>query len=319
MAIDHYVPQVHLKQFYADELGEKLYAFRKSDASFFTPSARSVCGIADGNTNAYFENPRIVEEFLRTVEPHYARYVQQLRSGDIEVDCVACLSGFMAYVATCSPTAVRIFRPTLESTVHEYVRKLDAEGQIPKPPPELGKSLSDVLDRGLIDITIDQKYPQAIGIEQIWNLLNAFGNSLWEIVHNPYDESPFFTSDYPVAPIILDQQPTGLMRVVPLAPNLAIKVFPDRNSDRRHEPDEFPDFRYVIKTASRPEVHLMNTAIVRSAESFVFANHNREWVRRFVRNNAGYRVEMRTDRRPVTDGAYLFSRLSVERKESPTS
>ena len=48
MPLDHYVSQVHLKNFYSPKLGELMYAIRKSDLKEFTPNSESVCRIDDG-------------------------------------------------------------------------------------------------------------------------------------------------------------------------------------------------------------------------------------------------------------------------------
>jgi hypothetical protein len=71
MALDHYVSQVHLKRFYSLALNGQMYAIRKSDLKRFTPNARSVCRIEEGNTNEYLIEPRAIEEFLKTVEGRY--------------------------------------------------------------------------------------------------------------------------------------------------------------------------------------------------------------------------------------------------------
>jgi hypothetical protein len=55
MPLDHYIPQVHLKNFYSPVLGDRMYATRKSDLKSFTPSSKSVCGINDGSTDAYLK------------------------------------------------------------------------------------------------------------------------------------------------------------------------------------------------------------------------------------------------------------------------
>jgi hypothetical protein len=38
----HYVSQVHLRNFYSPALGDRMYAFRKSDGKAFTPNSESV-------------------------------------------------------------------------------------------------------------------------------------------------------------------------------------------------------------------------------------------------------------------------------------
>ena len=48
--LDHYVSQVHLKNFYSPVLGSRMYATRKRDLKSFTPNSQSVCRIEDGST-----------------------------------------------------------------------------------------------------------------------------------------------------------------------------------------------------------------------------------------------------------------------------
>ena len=68
MSLDHYVSQVHLKNFYSPKLGKLMYAIRKKDLKAFTPNSESVCRIDNGSTNSYMQNPRIIEDFLEGVE-----------------------------------------------------------------------------------------------------------------------------------------------------------------------------------------------------------------------------------------------------------
>jgi hypothetical protein len=61
MPLDHYVSQVHLKNFYSPALGSRMYAMRKHDLKSFTPNSQSVCRIEDGSTNAFLKNDRMIE------------------------------------------------------------------------------------------------------------------------------------------------------------------------------------------------------------------------------------------------------------------
>ncbi|KAA0070456.1 hypothetical protein [Tardiphaga sp. P9-11] len=71
MALDHYVSQLHLRNFYSPVLGERLYAVRKSDLKAFTPRSQDICRIDEGNRNAYLQDERAIEEFLKEIEPKY--------------------------------------------------------------------------------------------------------------------------------------------------------------------------------------------------------------------------------------------------------
>ena len=69
MPLDHYISQVHLKKFYSPVLGDRMYAIRKSDLKSFTSRSKDVCRTNDGSRNAYFDEDRAIEEFLKTIEP----------------------------------------------------------------------------------------------------------------------------------------------------------------------------------------------------------------------------------------------------------
>src|SRR5712671_1501146 len=102
LALDHYVSQVHLRQFYAPALGGLMYATKKSDLKSFCCDSKSVCRIEENSTNAYLANDREVEEFLIGVEPKYNASVGKLRDGKIDQECIAVIGGFAAYVSCCA-------------------------------------------------------------------------------------------------------------------------------------------------------------------------------------------------------------------------
>ena len=164
MPLDHYVSQVHLKKFYSSVLGNRMYAIRKSDLQVFTPRSEDVCRILDGSTNAYLRENRLVEEFLKTIEPNYNLALHKLATRDIDAVCIYTIAGFVAYVTACSPAAMRLASGPLKGTVETTAEMMEAAGELPPPPAALrGTGLVDLLRRGKVEITIDSKYPQALG------------------------------------------------------------------------------------------------------------------------------------------------------------
>lgn len=311
MPLDHFVSQVHLKNFYSPELRNRMYAIRKSDLKAFMPDASSVCRIADGSTNSYLAEERAVEEFLKDIEPKYNEVLARIAAGDIDAECIYVVAGFTAYVASCSPAGMRIHAGPLKESVSETGRLLDNLGQMGAPPPELGgASLTELLDSGAVHVEVDHKYPQAMGIASILSRTSAFGNFQWDILLNRYDDSPFFTSDYPVA-IEKTSAPRVLNRVVPLSPTLAVRLRPDISLDTTKVDFSFSGFGHRTRYPSRDEVSKINSLIVRCAESQVFFCANRPWVSRFVKKNAAYRIEPRTIRIPQNGGVLLWSSLTI--------
>jgi len=311
MALDHYIPQVHLKKFYSPALGNRMYAIRKTDLKAFTPRSEDVCRIMDGSTNAYLREDRAIEDFLRTIEPNYSAALGKLIAGKIDNECIYTIAGFVAYIVCCSPTGMCIQSDPLKSTVESTAAMMDAQGLIPPAPAELGGArLTELLRDGTVEVTIDPKYPQAIGINSILKITATFGNFKWEILHNDFDVSPFFTSDFPAA-IEKTNDPRLLNRIVPLAPNLALRIMPDLALDRDRSNLSFANFSSRSRKLCHKEVVKLNGLIVRCAEDTVFYRDDLPWVRPFVAKNRHYRIEPHTRRLTTSTGELIVSTQAV--------
>src|SRR3972149_5091805 len=291
MPLDHFTPQVHLKKFYSPALGERMYAIRKTDLKTVTLNSNAVCGINNGSTNAYLREDREIEVFLRTIEPDYNAALSKLIAGKIDNECIYTIAGFVAYVNSCSPASMRIQSTPLKNIVEITASIMERQGLVPQPPPELGcTSLTEALAQGVVKVEIDGKYPQAIGIPSISAIVAAFGNFRWEILHNCFNDSPFFTSDFPVA-IELTNDPRIVNRIVPLSPALAIRIKPDLTLDKNRLDLSFKNFSSCIRKIDHKEVIHINRLIVRCAEDFVFYRDDYPWVQPFITKNRHYRVE----------------------------
>lgn len=311
MPLDHYVSQVHLKKFYSPSLDGLMHAIRKSDLKSFTPNAQSVCRILDGSTNPYLQEDRAIEEFLKSIEPKYNHALEKLAAGSIDRVGVYTIAGFVAYVLVCSPAGMRLQSEPLKISVEETARNLDKQGLIPLPPSELGgQNLTELLNSEQVFVNIDPQYPQAMGISSIFSHITTFGNFIWEILQNPFDDSPFFTSDFPVA-IERTNHPSIRNRVVPLSPNLAIRICPDPSLDTTQVDFSFSNFGYSTKWLSRKQVSAVNRTIVRCAEEIVFFRDNHDWVLNFIRKNSKYFIEPRTTSIPSEKGKLIITTLEV--------
>jgi len=310
MPLDHYVSQVHLKNFNSPALDGHMYATRKSDLNSFPCNSRSVCKIENGSTNAYLINDRAVEDFLLGVEPKYNASVAKLRNNKIDEECIHVIAGFVAYVTCCAPAAMRIHTGPLQSQLETDARVLDEQGVFTRAPASLGsKSLSELLADGTLRFEVDQKYPQALGIDSINGRVSIFGNSKWEILLNGSSDSPFFTSDFPVA-IETTRHHGVLNKIVPLTPDLAIRIIPDVQLSGATPDLSFPKFTHIRRTLGRSETININRLIVRCAEDIVFYSHNHDWIANFIAKNRHYRIEAITERIPRGTG---FLNVSTQR------
>ena len=89
-----------------------------------------------------------------------------------------------------------------------------------------------------------------------------FGNFPWEILYNPADVNPFFTSDFPTA-IEESADPRILNRIIPLTPNLAVRILPDIAIDREKCDFTFNQFRSRFRMIERQELLAVNRLLVR--------------------------------------------------------
>jgi hypothetical protein len=288
-----------------------MHALRKSDLKYFCPDSMSVCRVDHGSTNSYLTYERAIEDFLKDIEPKYNRAVEEFASGKPSRDAIYVLSGFIAYVLSCSPGGMRINSEPLRGAAEETGRILDARGELGPPPPELGAtSLQELFDSGAVSVEVDPKYPQAVGIVSIHRMTNTFGNFGWEILLNSFPDSPYFTSDFPIT-IEPTADPRIINRLVPLSPTMAVRLHPNLAQDTSRVDFSFPAFRCRVRTPSRQEVGRINTLLVQGAESLVFYRDAHSWVESFVRKNAAYRIEPRTHRMPHGSGTLLLSSLQL--------
>ncbi|MBI1985478.1 MAG: DUF4238 domain-containing protein [Rhodospirillales bacterium] len=316
MALDHYVSQVHLRNFYSSDMGgKKMYAIRKRDLKQFPCGSEDVCRIEKGNTNDYLLESRAIEKFLEIIEPRYNESVEKFRSGKIDNDSIFVVSGFIAYILSCSPAAMRIGADPLRHMVEKTAAILDAGGKFPPPPKELGgNSLRQLLDEQKIFFEIDEKYPQALAISGIYHRTIAFGNFDWDILINEELGSPFFTSDFPVA-IEQSDDLRIINRIAPLAPDIAIRIRPSLAEERRDSDFHFKYFSHRRHLLSHGEVRYINKQIVRCAEELVFFRDNQEWVFPFVRRNTGFRIEPITTRIPVDNGEFQWTTMRIVQRD----
>lgn len=294
MARDHYVSQTYLRGWQDSE--EQLHAIRKKDLKQFKPKTRSVCFEEDGNTNEYLAHARAIEAFIKPIEDRYSGAVRKISERRFDVEDILTVAAWISYVETSAPTARRLGVEYLRPLLEMAAVKADREGHIPPPPPELGgTSLRELLVGGKIRIDIDESYPQAIGASHMQERVATYSNWHWAILYSCHADSPFLTSDFPIAIDPLSDLGNGFAKVVPLSPTTAVRIRP-----RPHMPDEdgqppLRHFQHTFRNLSRAEVRRVNTMVVRTAENLVFSSGAFDWLARFVSKHAHYRATTKTE------------------------
>jgi len=291
-----------------------MYAVRKSDGKAFAPNPESICRIETGSTNAYLTEDRVIEEFLKGVEPKYNVSVSKLAAGECDPECVYVVAGFIGYVMTCSPGGMRVHAEHMKATLERSARALDAAGAFTPPPESLGgASLTELLQEGKLKVNVDPKYPQAIGISNILNMTSMLGNCAWEILKNAIADCPYFTSDYPAA-IEYSDDPRIVNSIVPLTPTLAVRIRPDL-SVARSEPDfAFPNFKFRMREIQRPEAVAINRLLVQCAEDIVLYRDDHPWVKPFIAKHSAFGIEVLTQEFPTLNGSVLLARQRIVKR-----
>ena len=100
--------------------------------------------------------------------------------------------------------------------------------------------------------------------------------------------------------------PHTLNKIIPLAPNLAIRVIPDRTFDKSRADFTFANFSNHSRKVNRQEVMKINRLIVRCAEDIVVYRDDYPWVQPFIAKNRYYRIEASTRKITTQIGKVSF-------------
>ena len=161
-----------------------------------------------------------IEDFLPYIEKNYKDSIEKIKNGKINPDIIYVIAGWVAYVNSCSPAGMRIHSEHPKALAYEIARSLESRGMLPHSE---NFSLTDSLDSGDVVIKVDPKHPQSLGIKNIEKCTYMLGNYRWEALINNFTDSPFFTSDYPIA---IENSRNAIFSnlIIPLSPNLALRI-----------------------------------------------------------------------------------------------
>ncbi|KEO92188.1 hypothetical protein EH31_05845 [Erythrobacter longus] len=285
-----------------------MFAFRKSKLDSFPCDSRDVCRIEEGSTNPYLGEPRLLEAFLSTFEPKYNRSCEAISVGSFGHDDVAVIAAFMAFVGGCAPTATRLGASNLSEITKLELDRPEKLDKLPPIPQELeATSVLELINDGKLTFDIDRKYPHALGVANLIESTIAFSSYPWEILRNGHStQCPFLTSDFPIA--IEGPQPP-LTRLVPLRPDLAIKVSPVVRSPTLK--DNPRDFRFRLVDVTPAQVRIFNRQVVRCAEDFVFSPISSHGIARLVKKYASHRLGLVSRKTHKERGAMICRSIDI--------
>lgn len=311
MPLDHYVPQVYLKNFYSLEKRNRLHAINKWSLKRFICDSYSQCRLKNGNTNDYLEEPRAIEIFLKDIEPKLNYAVDCVRRRNINHDSVFIIAGLISYIEGCSPAGSRIAKSVIENSLEAYGALMAAKNTHPQSPYLPETDLSSTSQKP-VKIQTNYKYAQSFGITKLMERLYLFGNSTWDIIFNNFSDSAFFTSDYPVAVIESENDPRFKDRIFPLAPDIAIRI--RINIDYKYiGVNRLRTFRYRFVEPGRNAILSINRSIIKCAENNIYYRDECSWVLPFVTKNRFFRVEPALQHIPFGQRDFVTTEIAVRR------
>ncbi len=311
---DHYVAQTYLRQF-SDNDGYLIPYYKNGYVVVGKKkSPRQICYESDGDSNTYFDNPRILDEYLPHIETPWAENIEKLASGDADVDCKYEIGAYIAFLRSCNPTAKRLGTKAISGMLQPFVDKTLAEyfHELGETTNEVHSAVEKAINDREISAVVDEEYVHAISIQNLIQAAYKLYCSQWLILINE-TRVPFITSDNPASLYYVEPTSQYSAVFVPLSPSLGVLIKPDFNIDRptindvknyMHEGDDYahPKENFVNK---------LNELTARSAENIVLHSVENEWVEELVSNNKEWKVENQTLKLPHENGVYIVSRQSI--------
>lgn len=319
MADDHYVAQTYLKNFAADN-GSIVPYYKTGTVSVGKPKLpKSVCFKPDGNTNTYFSDPRILEEYLTPLENSWNDNLERLAQGAYDAKVKMEIASYLAFLRVCTPTAIRQSQDNLKGLLSSTAKVMAGQGLFHSD--EFSREFNDrmvaMLMNDELTFTVQEEYAHAKNIE-ILNLLPiTLCNADWKVLftngHN------FLTSDNPFCLYYPGDNPMVAWCYVPLRPDMALLMRPKHEYSeiiRERRFDELPDGIIEYGRIKEKFLFLFNQNLVRHAEEKVFFREKADWVERMVKDNRDWQAVSQVDALPHPDGITNIVRHRVRKRSS---
>ncbi len=315
---DHYVSQTYLLGF--TNADGYLIPYYKSEYSVLGVPIlpKTVCYEIDGDSNKYFDNPRILDSYLPVFENPWKNNINALRNHVIDDVIKHQIAGYIAFLRACTPTAKRIGQAMTKAVVQPIVEKVSKRCFKEHPPEDEEKSsiIDSLIEQKKLSVDIDRQFPHAIAISSLLqsSARHFYGN--WLILING-SERPFVTSDNPAVPYFHTKDPSRADIYVPVAPDIAILIHAEIDDN----PIEFPlrqGASLGLETFAVPKleyIEVFNDLIIKDAEKRVFSNMAESWLEEKVREFRNWRLEVVVDEFPHQGSTMIATRQLVRKIE----
>lgn len=310
------IAAAYLKNFLDPSLGNLLHAYNKENLEHFTPTTKNICCAQDWDTNPYFEDDRAIDQYLQVVEPKWNDGVKDIRNLLRYEEVKYFMAGYIAVLASCTPAAIR----TLTHSTAEIIassgniiaqQMQDHPERFPGLDPLPDDIFQKIMDAGGMKAEVDPKHTHARAAENLVNTQWVFYKSEWKILDNQTD-SPFLTSDFPVAFYYPKPQSQIPFRYIPISPRYAVMIAPSLDEEDKKHPkeefDEFPETKTEIVSVKPRFPEILNKLTVQGAEKFVISAHDKPWIGKLVKRYKNWKMDSGTVRFPIGNGEIIVSK-----------
>lgn len=307
---DHYVAQTYLRNFSIKGSKAHVNAIRKSDLKGLNNvPLRSICYKVNWSTNPYFpEKARVIEDYLKIFEPKWSNCIRMLADEEFDSETKYFMSGYIAYLRACTPTAIRLGQGWSSEIVRQTYEIIEQK-ELSNPNTKYKDTINEIRSHGGVKVNVDPNYPKAMGIRALSGAQEKLQRFPWLIMTNE-TEIPYITSDNPVC-LRYPQNSAFCDFYVPVTPKIAIMIHPIRELV-----SEIIDSLVSIK----PEgVNEFNRLVVKCAEDMVIFNED-FGVEELVKEFRDWRMEELITKFPVEKGTFSIfqQRPSCRTKEDAT-
>jgi hypothetical protein len=321
MAKDHYIAQTYLKHFIDPRLKVLLHVHCKHDLKYFTPTTKDICFEEGWDTNPYFQDPETVAKYLKIVEPKWNRGVNDIKELLQYEEVKYFMAGYIAVMASCSPTAVRTSSDSIAEVIASSTNMLAQQMQarpdlFPDAKPLPQEKFDQIMESGGLIANVDPKHSHARMIANLVDLQWHLYKSPWLVMVNE-TESPFLTSDFPVAFYYPKPDSQIPYRYVPISPKFGILIKLSLDpADRKFpkvEMKKYPNTTVDIRDIKHDFVRILNTLTVQGAESLVISDRKEDWITNLIKKNKDWKMDSGVMRMSYKGGSLVTTKMKPRR------
>ena len=315
---DHFVSQTYLSGF-TNADGFLVPYYKSKHAILGTPKLpKSVCYEVNGDSNKYFDNPRILDSYLPQFENPWKQNVELVRQHVLDDVVKYQMAGYVAFLRACTPTAKRLGQTAINAVLEPIFDKMVKKYFTEHPPEdeEAKNIIGEAIEKKELQTEIDRQFPHALGIETLLKSTARHFHGKWLVLINR-TAKPFVTSDNPAVTYYHTNDHSRASIYVPVAPDIAILIA----ADLEEKPVDFPLKRASFSPLDRfatpkPQyVAVFNDLIIQAAEQRIFSNSQYAWLEERVRDFVDWRMETVVDDLPYERGTNIVTRQLTRKKE----